>query len=105
MVFKLYGIIEEKRGDGATERGRNIDRSIRADCTRSAIENKRIISESQLSIAVPAKISDSIIDRAQKISQNITFDADQGIRYKSELKGSDVRNTKTEKNEKMKKLA
>jgi hypothetical protein len=56
--------IEKEGGDDTVKKEKNNNRSTRTDYTRSAIEDKRNTPESQLRIAVPAKISDSAINSA-----------------------------------------
>jgi hypothetical protein len=90
--------MEEKNGDGVIEKEKDNNRSTRADCTRSAIEDKQNAPESQSRIAVPAKTSDPT-----KSPQDIAFDASQGVIYKSRSEESDVRSTRAERSEEISK--
>jgi hypothetical protein len=90
--------MEEEGGNGAAGRGRDNNCSTRAG-TRSAIKDKRNAHEPHSPVAVPAKAPDPTTDSTQKTPQDITFDASQGVRYRSELEGSDARSTSAEGNE------
>jgi hypothetical protein len=94
--------MEEEGGNGAAGRGRDNNRSTRAG-TRSAIKDKRNAHEPHSPVAVPAKAPDPTTDSTQKISQDITFDASQGIKHRSESERSDAKSTRAEGSEEISK--